>query len=181
LREKLKIKINKDVEFNKIIKEIIEKSKVQNMRDYRQHFNISCYEHCYLVSYYCYIICKKLNLDYMSATRAGMLHDLFLYDWRKNDKSRKGIHAFTHGKTAYKNACEIFDLNDKEKDMILKHMWPVTIILPKYKETFILTFVDKYCAVYEMIESLFGEKITFKKCMKYAYLLLCIIIFKKTY
>ncbi len=181
MREKLKEKISENKEFNKIINGIINKAKVQDMKEYRQHFNISCYEHCYLVSYYCYVICKKFNLDYMSATRAGMLHDLFLYDWRKKDNSRKGWHAFTHGKIAYNNACEIFDLNDKEKDMIIKHMWPVTIVFPRYIESYILGLVDKYCAIYESIESLFGEKITLKKCMKYAYVLLCIVIFKKTY
>ena len=36
-----------------------------------------------------------------------------------------------------------------EKDIILKHMWPVTFSTPKYLETFIVTFVDKYCAIKE--------------------------------
>ena len=33
--------------------------------------------------------------------------------------------------------------------MIIKHMWPVTLAMPKYKETFIITLVDKYFAVAE--------------------------------
>ena len=33
--------------------------------------------------------------------------------------------------------------------MIIKHMWPVTPAIPKYKETFIITLVDKYFAVAE--------------------------------
>ncbi len=49
-----------------------------------------------------------------------MLHDLFLYDWRKKQDDRKGLHAFTHPKTAYKNASKLFALNEKEKDIILK-------------------------------------------------------------
>ena len=79
-----------------------------------------------------------------------MLHDMFLYDWRKPNSSG-GLHAFKHGRIAYENASKIFELNDKEKDMILKHMWPVTIKPPKYPETFILTLVDKYCALEESI------------------------------
>ena len=119
------------------------------MKQYRQHCNTSCFDHCYTAAFYCYRICKKFNLDYKSATRAALLHDLFLYDWRvKGD--RKGHHAFTHGKIAYDNACKIINLNDVEKDMIIKHMWPVTIKLPKYRETYILTFVDKYCATSEL-------------------------------
>ena len=58
-----------------------------------------------------------------------MLHDLFLYDWRINDPSRKGLHAFRHPRIAFNNSSEIFDLNEKEKDIILKHMWPLTVFL----------------------------------------------------
>ena len=132
-----------------IINEILNKEKVQQMKKYRQHYNINCFYHCLFVSYNTYLICKKHNLDYISAARAGMVHDLFLYDWRKRERGRKGLHAYTHGKTAFKKASEILNLNDKEKDMIIKHMWPVTLAIPKYKETFILTFVDKYFAIAE--------------------------------
>ena len=74
---------------------------------------------------------------------------MFLYDWRKREDGRKGHHAFTHSKTAFKNASMVFDLNDKEKDIVLKHMWPVTLRFPKYKESFIITLVDKYFAYVE--------------------------------
>ena len=132
-----------------IINEILNKEKVQQMKKYRQHYNINCFYHCLFVSYNTYLICKKHNLDYISAARAGMVHDLFLYDWRKRERGRKGLHAYTHGKTAFKEASEILNLNDKEKDMIIKHMWPVTLAVPKYKETFVITLVDKYFAVAE--------------------------------
>lgn len=142
-------KIFNDKEYMSIINEILNKEKVQQMKKYRQHYNINCFYHCLFVSYNTYLICKKHNLDYISAARAGMVHDLFLYDWRKRERGRKGLHAYTHGKTAFKEASEILNLNDKEKDMIIKHMWPVTLAIPKYKETFILTFVDKYFAIAE--------------------------------
>ena len=70
----------------------------------------------------------------------GMLHDLFLYDWRHSKKklNLEGLHAFVHPKIALRNASELFLLNDKEKDIILKHMWPVTFFsLPKYRESYI--------------------------------------------
>ena len=76
-----------------------------------------------------------------------MLHDLFLYDWRKRQPDRKGLHAFTHGKTACENALKLFNLNKKEQDIIIKHMWPVTLTPPKSREGFILTVVDKYDAL----------------------------------
>ena len=142
-------KKSQDTEFHKIIEEIINNERVQEMKNYRQHCHTSCYEHCYEVAYYCYYICKKMNLDYKSSAIAGMLHDFFLYDWRKKSKENKPFHAFRHGKIACKKAIEEFNLNEKEKDMIIKHMFPVTIIPPKSKEGWILTLVDKYCTLKE--------------------------------
>ena len=104
-----------DAEFLEIIEDLITNETVQQMKNYRQHYETSCFDHCYLAAYYCYLICKKYNLDYRSATRAAMLHDLFLYDWRVRQPGRKGLHAFTHSKTACDNACRLFDLNEKEK------------------------------------------------------------------
>ena len=169
--------IKNDKEFQSIIHELIENNTVQQMKNYRQHYETSCFDHCYMVAYYCYLICKKYNLDYKSATRAAMLHDLFLYDWRVRQPDRKGLHAFTHGKTACDNACKLFDLNEKEKDMIITHMWPVTINLPKSLEGLILTFVYKYCAMSETFD-IFKSRLFMKKTFRYAYLFLSLIIIK---
>ncbi len=144
-----KNKIYNDKNYMNIVKDIISNEMVQEMKQYRQHYNVSCFDHCLYVSYNLYIICKKYNLDYKSAARAGLVHDLFLYDWRKRQDGRKGLHAYTHPKTACDNAGKIFNLNEKEKDIILKHMWPVTLPLPKYKESFLITYVDKYFAYSE--------------------------------
>ena len=166
--------IDKDVEFQNIIKELVENKTVQKMKNFRQHYKTTCFDHCYTVSYYCYLICKKYNLDYISAARAGMLHDLFLYDWREKQPDRKGLHAFTHGKTACKNASELFDLNEKEKDMIIKHMWPVTTQLPSSLEGLILTFVDKYCAMSEGVEIL-RTRLLLRKPLRYLYSVLSLV------
>ena len=107
-----------------------------------------------------------------------MLHDLFLYDWRKRENGRKGLHAFTHPKTAYENASKLFNLNDKEADIILKHMWPVTFFsFPKYTESFILTLVDKYCALSEAHEEIYN-KFCQKKAFRYAYVFLCLLFIR---
>jgi uncharacterized protein len=47
------------------------------------------------------------------------------------------------------NAREITKISGLERDMIEKHMWPVTRPMPKYKETYIITIIDKYCALLE--------------------------------
>ena len=104
-------KIYADKEFIATISDIIENPIVQEMKNYRQHYETNCFDHCLMASYLCYHFCKKYNLDYVSVARAAMLHDLFLYDWRKRQKGRKGLHAFTHPKTAYENACKLFDFS----------------------------------------------------------------------
>jgi len=166
----------KTEEFKNIVNDLIENKTVQKMKNYKQHFSTSCFEHCYSVSYYCYLICKKFNLDYKSATRAGMLHDLFLYDWHERSTTHR-FHAFYHGKVACKNACELFELNQKEKDMIIRHMWPVTFAFPNSFEGFILTCVDKYCATKEFWQAI--KYLTYsKKSFRYTYMFLGLLIFK---
>lgn len=169
--------ISQNKEFQDIIYPLITNDTVQQMKNFKQHYETTCFEHCYTAAYHCYCICKKLNLDYKSATRAAMLHDLFLYDWRKRQPDRKGLHAFTHGKTACENASKLFHLNDKEKDIIEKHMWPVTVAFPKSIEGFILTFVDKYCALSESFEIL-KSRLFMKKAFRYAYLAFSLVIIK---
>ena len=148
----------KDIEFQEIIKPLIENETVQQMKNFRQHYNTSCFAHCYMASFYCYTICKKHHLDYKSVTRAAMLHDLFLYDWRKRQDGRKGLHGFTHPKTSLENAKKLFELSKKEEDIILKHMWPLTAKFPRYKESWVVIGVDKYCAIKESFNHYFPKK-----------------------
>jgi len=167
-------------EFIEITKDLLTNEKVKEMKNYRQHYDISTYEHCLNVSYISYKICKKLKLDYISMARAAMLHDLFLYDWR-NSKKRLHLnqyHAFAHPKIALENASKLFDLNEKEKDIIVKHMWPVTIKLPKYKETYIITLVDKYCTLCETFKY-YNKMLKSKRMYRYAYIFLCLMFLGK--
>lgn len=69
MNKKLEEKVSDNTEFQSIIKDLIENKTVQEMNNYRQHFNTSCFEHCYIASYYCYKICKLFKLDYKSAAR----------------------------------------------------------------------------------------------------------------
>ena len=172
LEEKTKSNID---EFNLIIDDLISNETVQKMKNYKQHYDTSCFEHCKNVAFYSYLICKKYHLDYISVARAGMLHDLFLYDWRKKENGRKGLHAFTHPKTALQNALKLFSLNEKEKDIILKHMWPVTLSFPKYTESYIITFVDKFCAIQESINA-YKSKKGIQKLYRYAYVFLSMLV-----
>lgn len=54
-----------------------------------------------------------------------------------------------HPRLAVRNARKITKLNRVEEDIIIKHMWGATIAPPRYKESYIVTMVDKYWAVKE--------------------------------
>lgn len=123
---------------------------VLRMHEFRQHANISCLEHCLHVSYTSYAIGKKLGMDYRTIARGALLHDFFLYDWRVT-KLPEGKHAFVHPRLAHRQAVSTVKLTKGEEDIILKHMWPVTIRLPRYKETWVVLMVDKYCATVETL------------------------------
>ncbi len=174
----MKKSLTKDIEeFNMIIYDLANHPTVQKMKLYRQHYDTTCFDHCYNVAFYSYLICKKLNLDYISVSRAGMLHDLFLYDWRKKQPEHKRFHGFRHPRIALNNASKLFDLNEKEKDIILKHMWPITIIPPKYIEGYIITLTDKYCALEESYNHYFNY-FKKRKLFRYAYIFLCLVFFR---
>ncbi len=96
---------------------------------------------------------KKLNLDARAAARGGLLHDLFYYDWRTT-KFDVGSHAYIHPRVALRNAQKITKLTPKEEDIILKHMWGLTLARPKYKESVIVSLVDDYAAAHEFMEPL---------------------------
>ena len=161
------------IEFRNIIKDILENETVKQMNNYRQHYDTSCYEHCFKVAWYNYVLCKKLKLDYVSAARAGMIHDLFLYDWRVPQPGRKRLHAFRHPRIALENSMKLFDLNEKEKDIILKHMWPLTVVPPKYAESYIITLSDKLCALQES-----ARHYQKSKAFRYAYVFLSLLVIR---
>ena len=141
------------LEYHNYVENLINNSFVLQMKIYTQHGATTCYQHCINVSYYSYRLCKFLKLlrfDVKSVARAGLLHDFFLYDWH-TEKREKGskLHGFSHSQIALENAKKHFELNDCESDIILKHMFPLNIKPPKYRESVIVVLVDKYCAILE--------------------------------
>lgn len=146
----------KQKHFENIIFDIKSHPVVLKMKKYTHHGSTTCYDHCLHVSYFSYLACLKMNLNYVSAARAAMLHDLFLYDWHTHkQKTNQRFHGLTHPKAAYKNASKHFNLNEIEKDCILNHMWPITpLCFPKTKEGWIIMILDKYCGLLEILRLL---------------------------
>jgi uncharacterized protein len=136
-------------EFLKCIDDLIQDETIDSLNGFTHHGSVTSFDHSLSVSFYSYLVCRLLRLDYRSAARGGLLHDLFLYDWHKS-KLIGGKHGFTHPYTALENAKKHFQLNRMEKDIIVKHMWPLTILPPRYRESFVVSCVDKYVALLEI-------------------------------
>ena len=141
-------------QFHSCIEDILNHSAVQSMKQYPHHGKTNCFDHCCHVAYFNYKWCRALKLDCRSAARAGMLHDLFLYDWHTHAKETgERLHGLTHPDTALRNARRHFQLNRTETDIIQNHMWPVTLRhFPRTKEGWIIVLADKYCGLLETLK-----------------------------
>ena len=143
-----------EAEYYRVIRDIYGHGEFLKLRDYFHH-NSSIYDHVNEVAYLSYRICKYLKLDYRSAARGALLHDFFLYNWRDHDEPelpRDKNHGIAHPGIALANAEKYFSLNDVERDIIRKHMWPLTLVPPRYKESFVVSFADKYLSSKEFID-----------------------------
>ena len=138
--------------FYECIGDLLEYKMIKNLDRFTQHAGTSRLQHSINVAYYSFLVCRKLGLDYKSAARAGLLHDLFLYDWREVSKSAK-IHIHAHPKAALENARKVTTLNDKEADAIVNHMWPLTPTFPRFRESYIVSFMDTFCAMAEVVDN----------------------------
>ena len=140
----------KDKKFTEICKPLIEHKEFKKMKDIKHH-NESVFEHVIDVAYQSYKIALKFDLDIKSTVRGALLHDFYLYKFNKRMRIRllldSFLHAFNHPKIALENSKKHFLLNEKESNIILSHMFPIRI--PRYREAWIVTFVDKFLAVYE--------------------------------
>lgn len=140
-------------------RDIILSDGMQSTKKYIQHGDTSVFEHCINVACMCVLIaeCFHIKVDKKALVRGALLHDYFLYDWHISDESHKW-HGFIHPKIALHNARRSFTLNKVERDMILRHMFPLNITPPRYKESVILCLSDKLYAVFE---TLYIKKLNF--------------------
>jgi uncharacterized protein len=136
-----------DKEFLSFVKEILDSKEFQKRKKYDHHENESVYEHSMKVAYSSYLYAKKHKLNTKDISIGGLLHDFYYKPWKENTKKVPFFkkHGFVHAKEAYDNACKHFPnlMNDRIKDIITKHMFPLNIKFPKYRESWIVSLMDK--------------------------------------
>lgn len=138
-----------DLEYVALVEDLLTCEEVKKLENYTQHHFTTRLDHSISVSYISYRIAKRYGWDAKATARAGLLHDLFYYDWRTT-KFDEGTHAYVHPRMACENAKKLTELSALECDIIIKHMWLATAAFPRYKESYVVTFVDKYCAMKEV-------------------------------
>ncbi len=131
------------------------------------HHGITRLEHSCRVARYTYKYAIKWHLDYRSATKAALLHDFFIDEDFVNIKGLyKGV---AHPDIALANAKREFGLNELEENAIEAHMFPLNMTLPRYKESWLITGIDKMVAIYELATS-FVRILGLQKVKTYALL-----------
>lgn len=131
------------------VSDLLGDKTVLSLSGFRHHCGTTRLQHSLNVSYYNFLLCRFFRLNAKSAARAGLLHDLFFYN-RKTHERIVSSHPAEHANIAFYNASQMFPINELEGDMIINHMWPLTKHLPRHRETFMITLVDKFCAVAEV-------------------------------
>ena len=148
LRRLRRLRTDAAAEFYLHIQPLLEDRQVQELERYTQHHCYSRLNHSLDVAYYSFFIARLLGWDCGSAARGGLLHDLYLYD-RHAEGAHYERHLRNHPKIALENARKVCALNKVEENIIRRHMWLATLVPPRYKEGYVVTFVDKYCAIRE--------------------------------
>ncbi len=139
-------------EFIAMILPTLKQKRIKEMKQYIQHGTISCYQHSIAVAYYSFLFIRKLHIrcDEAALVRGALLHDYYLYDWHEKADWHRW-HGFHHPNTALRNASCDFALNRREKEIIRKHMWPLTIVPPTCREAWIVNTVDTMSSVIEFL------------------------------
>lgn len=156
--DKLRKRHERKREFYMLLKEhasdILQSDNFRSTRKHIQHGSMPVHSHCIDVAGKSLAISKFLGIscNERELIRGALLHDYFLYDWHdRNRENYQFFHGFYHPGIALKNASQEYDLTLREKDIIKKHMWPLTIVPPLCREAWIVTTADKYCSLLETL------------------------------
>jgi uncharacterized protein len=138
-------------EFAAIVNPLLEKDEVKSLANFKHHLSKTRLDHSMEVAWLSYVVSKQLSWDYASATRGALLHDLFHYDWATEGPR---FHGFRHPRICLKNAEKITDLNERERNTIQRHMWPLTVVPPRYPEAWSVCLADTYYGLKDFAEAL---------------------------
>lgn len=134
--------------FNSCIQDIVKNEQFNKLKE-ELHHGITRYDHSYRVAKWTHIIGKVFKMKNVEqTTRAALLHDFYVND----DLTGSGAKRLgTHPEAALENSLKYYELDNIQKDIIKSHMFPCNLTIPKYKESWLVSTVDKVVGTYEML------------------------------
>ena len=161
----MKITIEDKNRLETLYQSFLKDEKILRMKDISMHRGSNCYLHSFKVAKKA--IKKSLNrkdINLEVVLIGSILHDYYLYDWRK-DRTKLKKHGKNHPGVAIENAIRDFNITEDIKGVIKSHMWPLNIKdYPKSKEAKIVSISDKAVTIGESFTS---KKYKEKKIDKY--------------
>ena len=136
------------IDYEYMCEDILNNNKFKSLNK-ELHHGTTRYEHSMHVAKTTYFLLDLFNSKNISdVTKAALLHDFYndneVKEYNKMDK------LSFHPEFALKNAKQYFDINEVQEDIIVNHMFPSTKKIPKTKYGWLVSFVDKSVAIYEM-------------------------------
>lgn len=130
--------------------DILDSDSIKQEKSFIQHGKTSVFTHSFNVACISIAIAVVLGIkiNERHTVRGALLHDYFLYDWHEPSH---GWHGFTHAEAAFRNARRDFKIGRVESNIIRRHMFPLNITPPKYRESVIVCLADKLSAIAETL------------------------------
>ena len=135
-------------EYFSLVHDILNHEEFQKLSDIVHHGS-NRLDHCLRVSYWSYLISKALHLDYDKVARAALLHDFFFEENENVKKKDRFTTLVKHSSYALENSLKYFTLSEMEQDIIVTHMFPFGLQIPKFFESWLVDIIDDVIAVYE--------------------------------
>lgn len=141
----------------KCVERLNKETEFETLKAYKHHCKTSTYRHSIGVAYFSLWMIRLLRIkcDEEELIYGALLHDYFLYDCHAGEKS---LHWFKHPAVSAKNAKRDWQISKVQENMIKRHMFPLTLVPPRYKQSIIVSLVDKGCAIYECMSKRPYEK-----------------------
>lgn len=136
-------------------RQLAQAGRLDLTHEFIQHGDVTVYAHVTSVARASLSFAERLgragiSVDRASLLRGALLHDYFLYDWHDPDPSHR-LHGFRHPFFALARAEEDFELTPRERNIIVRHMFPLVPVPPTCREAWIVCLADKWCALRETV------------------------------
>ena len=151
----MKLRTRRDILFEQLSASVFDTGLLEQLRSFKQHGSSTCFDHSVAVAKASLYMALALPFRFRheQLVRGALLHDYFLYDWHVNRPEK--LHGFSHPFTALANAKRDFgDITPLEENIIKRHMFPLTPVPPRYRESLLVSLADKYCATKEVFAAI---------------------------